>query len=120
MMGRLAGRDPSVFVTWTHKTSIKVFVKVFAEDLLTGERNVCTTAFLTFVAVDKEGNPQPVPPVIPETELERFLHEGAPARAEARRQRRGVAKNQAARFGVRKEWERWMERAGTGEIGRVD
>jgi len=95
------------FVTWTHKTSIEVFVKVVAEDMLSGERNVCTTAFLTFVAVDKEGNPQPVPAVIPETELERFLHEGAPARAEVRRKRRGESKELAARFGVEKEWERW-------------
>ena len=108
------------FVTWTHKTSIEVFVKVVAEDLLTGERNVCTPAFLTFVAVDRDEIPQPVPPVIPETELERFLHEGAPARAEVRRRRRGVAKDLAARFGVRKEWERWMEEAGTGALGRVD
>jgi len=105
------------FVTWTHKTSIEVFVKVVAEDLLTGERNVCTTActtaFLTFVAVDQEGNPQPVPAVIPETDLERFLHEGAPARAEVRRRRRGESKDLAERFGVGKEWERWMAAHGT-------
>jgi len=94
------------FVTWTHKTSLEVFVKVVAEDLLTGKRNVCTTAFLTFVAVDKEGNPQPVPPIIPQSEFERFLHEGAPARAEVRRRRRGESKDLAIRFGVEKVWER--------------
>jgi acyl-CoA hydrolase len=94
------------FVTWTHKTSLEVFVKVVAEDLLSGERNVCTTAFLTFVALDEEGNPQPVPPIIPQTELERFLHEGAPARAETRRRRRGESKDLAARFGAEKVWER--------------
>jgi acyl-CoA hydrolase len=96
------------FVTWTHKTSLEVFVKVVAEDLLTGERNVCTTAFLTFVAVDEKGNPQPVPPIIPQTELERFLHEGAPARAEARRRRRGESKDLAKRFGAAKVWERLL------------
>ncbi len=94
------------FVTWTNKTSIEIFVKVVAENLLTGERNVCTTAFLTFVAVDEEGTPQLVPPVIPETELECFLHEGAPARADMRRKRRGVSKDLAARFGATKEWDR--------------
>jgi acyl-CoA hydrolase len=88
------------FVTWTHKTSIEVFVKVVAEDLLSGERNVCATAFLTFVAVDGEGQPQPVPPVLPETELELFLHAGGPARAEARRTRRGLSKQLASRFGA--------------------
>jgi hypothetical protein len=105
--------------TWPKAENLN-FVKVVNEDLLTDEPHVCTTAFLPFVAVDREGNPQPIPPVIPETELERFLHEGAPARAEVRRRRRGVAKDLAARFGVRKEWERWMEEAGTGALGRVD
>lgn len=94
------------FVTWTHKTSIEVFVKVVAEDLLSGERNVCTTAFLTFVAVDGEGRPQPVPPVLPESELERFLHDGAPARAEARRRRRDLSKELASRFGTAPLWQR--------------
>jgi len=93
------------FVTWTHKTSIEVFVKVVAEDLLSGARNVCTTAFLTFVAVDGAGRPQPVPTVIPETELERFLHDGAPERAAARRARRDLSKQLAARFGTTPPWQ---------------
>jgi hypothetical protein len=37
-----------------------------------------------------------------------------------RRQRWGVAKNLAARIGVRKEWERWLEGAGASAFGRVD
>lgn len=93
------------FVTWTHKTSIEVFVKVVAEDLLSGARVVCATAFLTFVAVDGTGRPQPVPPVLPETELERFLHDGGPARAEARRARRDLSKQLAARFGAAAQWQ---------------
>lgn len=92
--------------TWSHKTSIEVFVKVIAEDMLTGERNVCATAFLTFVAVDGNGTPQLVPEVIPETEFEKFLYNGAPARAEMRRKRRGESKELAEKFGVLKEWER--------------
>src|SRR5699024_7328170 len=35
------------FVTWTHHTSMEVFVKVVTEELLTGKRKVCSTAFLT-------------------------------------------------------------------------
>jgi len=92
--------------TWSHKTSIEVFVKVVAEDLLTGARDVCATAFLTFVAVDASGTPQLVPDVIPETELEKFLFAGAPARAEMRRKRRGESKELAKKFGVTKEWDR--------------
>lgn len=33
------------FVTYTGQTSMEVFVKVIAEDLLTGERNVCALSF---------------------------------------------------------------------------
>src|SRR5690625_7676184 len=43
------------FVTLTHETSMEVFVKVVTEDLLTGTRKVCPTAFLTFVAIVEHG-----------------------------------------------------------------
>ncbi len=94
------------FVTWTRKTSLEVFVKVVGEDLLTGERIVCATSFLTFVAVDMNGKPQPVPPVVPETEFEKELHNEAPARAERRNQRRALSKAMATRFGIGKPWKR--------------
>ncbi len=90
------------FVTWTHKTSIEVFVKVVAEEMLTGERTVCATSFLTFVAVDSDGNPQPVPPIIPETEIEKSLYESAPARAAKRRERREQSKKLAQKFGAKR------------------
>ena len=94
------------FVTWTHRTSMEVFVRVVGEDLLSGERTVCVTAFLTFVAVDAQGRPQPVPGVIPETDMEKELHEGAPARARIRKERRARARMFAERFGAAKPWER--------------
>src|SRR5690625_1717938 len=59
------------FVTWTHRTSMEVFVKAVTENLLTGERKVCATAFLTFVAVDDAGKPSIVPSVYPQTEQEK-------------------------------------------------
>ena len=94
------------FVSWAHKTSMEVFVKVLAEDLLTGERNVCATSFLTFVAVDREGKPQEVPPLIPETEVEKGLFEGAAERAAVRKQRRRHSKSLAEQFGISKPWEK--------------
>jgi len=90
------------FVTWTHKTSIEVFVKVVGEDLITGERHVAATAFLTFVGVDENGKPQDVPGVIPETEQEKHLYEGAPARAAKRRERRKHSKALAELLGTEK------------------
>ena len=58
------------FVTYTGTTSMEVFVKVVSENMLTGERNVCAISFLTFVALDENGKPTPVPKIIPETEEE--------------------------------------------------
>ncbi|MFD2044347.1 acyl-CoA thioesterase [Ornithinibacillus salinisoli] len=92
------------FVTWTRNTSMEVFVKAVTEELLTGERKVCTTAFLTFVAVDENGKPTPVPEVYPETELEKLLHENAPLRAEERKKRRSNSKGLADRFGTNYPW----------------
>lgn len=96
------------FVTWTHKTSMEVFVKVVGEDLRSGERTVCATAFLTFVALDEKGDPHRVPGVIPETELEKRLYAGAPERAKIRNKRKKEARRLAKDFGISKPWERRM------------
>ena len=58
-------------------TSMEVGVKVIVEDLLTGERRHTSSAYLTFVAIDAEGKPIPVRPVIPETEEEKLRYEEA-------------------------------------------
>ncbi|MCC2250779.1 acyl-CoA thioesterase [Virgibacillus sp. AGTR] len=92
------------FVTWTHKTSMEVFVKAVTEDLRTGERRVCATAFLTFVAVDEDGKPSPVPEVIPETDHEKKLHELAAVRAKQRIERRKQSKEFAQEFGTDYPW----------------
>jgi acyl-CoA hydrolase len=86
------------FVTWTNNTSMEVFVRVLAENLFTGEQITCTTAFLTFVAIGPDGRPHPVPPVIPESEIEKRLYETAPERARLRRERREKSKRFAEEF----------------------
>lgn len=88
------------FVTWTHNTSMEVFVKVMGENLWTGDRIVCATAFLTFVALDKEGHQVQIPPVVPVSEYEKKLHETAPERAEQRKYRRGRSRKIADEFGM--------------------
>jgi acyl-CoA hydrolase len=89
------------FVTWTHRTSMEVFAKAITENIVTGERQVCTTAFMTFVAIDSNGRPVPVPPVFPETDHEKMLHESAPQRAKRREERRKNSKNLAKTFGTK-------------------
>ncbi|WLD91552.1 acyl-CoA thioesterase [Alkalihalobacillus sp. AL-G] len=93
------------FVSWSHRTSMEVFVKVVSENLLTGDRELCALSFLTFVAIDEDGKPTPVPGVIPETEEEKGLFEGAAKRAERRRKRRDESKQLAQNFGTQKPWE---------------
>jgi len=62
------------------RTSMEVGVKVFVEDLLTGETRHTSSAYLTFVAIDEHGNSVPAPPVIPETEEEKRRYEDAARR----------------------------------------
>jgi acyl-CoA hydrolase len=45
------------------RTSIEVGVRVETEDPMTGERKHCCTAYLTFVSLDGDGDPRPVPAV---------------------------------------------------------
>lgn len=71
-------------VTRAFKTSMEIAMKVWAENLRTGSRRLCTTSFYTFVAVDADGNPVPVPPIIPETEFEQKRYDEASDRRKAR------------------------------------
>lgn len=59
------------------RTSMEVGVKVMVEDLATGAFCHTSSAYLTFVALDEEGNRVPVPPVIPETDEEKRRYEEA-------------------------------------------
>ena len=67
-------------MTYTGRTSMEIRVDVQCEDLLTGARRQTSTAYLTFVAIDKQGRPAPVPPLILETEDERREAREAEAR----------------------------------------
>lgn len=59
------------------RTSMEVGVKVTVEDLRTGSIRHTSSAYLTFVALDDDGHPTPVPPVIPETAEEKRRFEEA-------------------------------------------
>ncbi len=58
-------------------SSMEVYIDVFVENPSTGEKTKCNEAIFTFVAIDQNGAPLPVPPVIAETELEKIRYEGA-------------------------------------------
>ncbi len=64
-------------VTYTGRTSVEAEVIVHTEDPISGERKETNTAYLVYVALDDDGHPVAVPPVLAETEEEkRKLEEG--------------------------------------------
>jgi acyl-CoA hydrolase len=75
-------------VTCTFTTSLEVQVDVFSEETLTGDRQLTSRAFLTFVAVDRGGGRVPVTPLLVETDEERRICEEAHARRAQRLSRR--------------------------------
>jgi acyl-CoA hydrolase len=72
----------------TGRTSLEVGVRVEAEDVATGRRVHTSSAHLVYVALDREGRPRPVPPVIAQTEVEQRRQREAKLRREARLARR--------------------------------
>jgi acyl-CoA hydrolase len=67
-------------VTCVFTTSLEVRVEVYSEETLTGKRQLTSLAFLTFVAVDRDGGRIRVPPLLVETDDERRECEAAHAR----------------------------------------
>ncbi len=74
-------------VNWVGKTSIEVGVRVEAENPVTGELTHTNSAFAVFVAMDDEGRPNPVPPLILETDADRRRWEEGEERQSLRLQR---------------------------------
>ncbi len=58
-------------------SSMEVYVDVWVEHPVTNEKTKCNEAILTFVAIDQNGAPLPVPQIIAETDLEKKRYEAA-------------------------------------------
>ena len=68
-IGELLSCSATVNAVW--RTSMEVGVRVEAENPRTGEKRHTSTAYLTMVALDENGEPTQAPPLEPETEDER-------------------------------------------------
>jgi acyl-CoA hydrolase len=66
-------------------TSMEVGVKVFVENYITDTAQHVASAYLTFVAIDRDGNRLKVAPVVPETDEQRRRYDDAGRRREIRR-----------------------------------
>lgn len=71
-------------VSRAFNTSMEIYLKVWGEDMLHQYRYESNEAYFTFVALDPAGKPRPVQPVIPETEQEKIVYEGALRRRQLR------------------------------------
>lgn len=71
-------------VTRAYNSSVETHIEVWAENLPSQNKYKCNTAYYTFVALDSNGRPKKMDPVVPETEEEKAQYEGALKRREIR------------------------------------
>lgn len=64
-------------ISRSFNSSMEIYLDVWVEDRESGNRSKANEAIYTFVAVDDSGRPVQVPPVVPESDLEKQRFEGA-------------------------------------------
>ena len=73
-------------VNYVSRSSMEVGVRVIREEPYSGRQAIATTAHLTFVALDENKKPTPVPAILAETEQEKRRYENARLRVQARKE----------------------------------
>ncbi len=81
-VAQLVTFSATVNAAW--RTSMEVGVRVESENVRSGEARHSSSAYLTMVAIDDQGLPVEVPPLVPETEEERRREVDAQLRRENR------------------------------------
>lgn len=72
-------------INYTTTSTMEIEVDVESEEGITGTRRFTTKAFLTYVAVDLDGRPVPVPSLLLENDDERRRFENGKTRSESRK-----------------------------------
>ena len=72
-------------VDYVGNSSMDITVEVFSEDVSTGARKQTHTAYVVFVAIDRERRPRRVPRLVPESPEEQARFDRARVRHETRR-----------------------------------
>ena len=71
-------------INYVHNSSMEIEVKAEAEDIITGIRTITGTAFVTFVALDKNGKPTHAPKLSLKTDDDRTKFEEGKTRMDTR------------------------------------
>ena len=71
-------------VSRSFNTSMEIYLRIHGEDMATQHKYLSNEAYMTFVALDSAGKPRKVPELIPETESEKKMFEGALRRRQLR------------------------------------
>jgi acyl-CoA hydrolase len=100
-LGNLVTLKSSVNRAFT--TSMEVGVKVWAENTQTGVQRHVASAYLVFVAIDKDGRPLKVPELIPETADEKRRYADALLRREHREAESARRKQEKLAYAVQEE-----------------
>ncbi len=74
----------TAYVTRVFNTSMETHIEVWAENLPSQTHYKCNEAYYTFVALDSNGRPKKSVPLLPESEAEQKMFDGALARRELR------------------------------------
>ena len=77
-------------VTYAGHTSLEVEVDVTAENPITGQRTHTNTAYLVYVAIDDDGKPTQIPPLLAETPEEQSRMDAAKERQQRRLAQKGL------------------------------
>jgi acyl-CoA hydrolase len=83
-------------VNYVGKTSMEIGVRMEAEDLITGQVTHAGSCFLTYVALDDEGRPTAVEPVLPVSSDEKRRYN----EAATRRRLREVERAEISKLGL--------------------
>src|SRR5690606_22550215 len=71
-------------LTRAFNTSMEVHLRVWGENMTNQVKYKSNEAYYTFVCLDAHNNPSPVPQLVPETEQEKALYDGALRRRQLR------------------------------------
>ena len=71
-------------VNYAGHTSMEVGVKIIAENVLSGDKRHTNSCYITYVALDGQGVPTEIPPILPETADEKRRYDRAAQRRASR------------------------------------